>query len=429
MIKKFIKEMFIFVFAVGLSRVLPFLLTPIFTHYMLPQEMGVLEIILAAYNIVIIFGMLQIDTAVQRFFYENENIAGCGLAIVSILSLFITAPLIIFSKTISFVAFGISEYYNLVIIAALTIPFVNIFTLFSLLLRYSRGAKHLLFFSMLQTSVFSILSFILVIEKNMGAYGYLLASLISFVLPLLPGIWLLKSQLKVLELKKTFYDIAGFAFPQVPARVASALIQYGNRFLILAMFTKISVGVFGMANKFSVIMMVFLSAFNMVWYPILYKGLDEKESELKLRKIFNIVLAALPMLLIAIYIINFLVFNFVVADEYKSGLKISYIITLSTSLLFVKEMVDAGIKVSKKVKYITYIYFYSLLVMLFSAWILGRSFGLEGVAYGMLCSNVFMTITTWSFSNKLLNYHFSKVNFWICLVIMLGITVIAWRIT
>lgn len=429
MIKKFVREMFIFVFAVGLSRLLPFLLTPVFTHYMLPQEMGVLEIILAAYNIIIIFGMLQVDTAIQRFFFEKKYVAGCGLAIVLILSILLSVILVLFSKTISSLAFGVVSYNSLIIIAALTIPFVNIFTILSLLLRYAKGAKHLLLFSMLQTSVFSTLSFVLVVESKLGAYGYLLSSLISFIVPILPGGLLLKDRLSLQEFKTTFSEIVNFACPQVPARIASALIQYGNRFLILAMFSKISVGIFGMANKFSVIMMVFLSAFNMVWYPILYKGIGEKKSEIKLRSIFNIVLATLPLMLVAIYIINFLIFDFIVADEYRSGLKISYIITLSTSLLFVKEMVDAGIKTSKKVKYITYIYFSSLLIMIVSSWILGKQYGLEGVAFGIFFSNLFMTITTWKISNKLYNFHFSKANFWICLTIMLGITIIAWRIT
>ncbi|EKY2101723.1 oligosaccharide flippase family protein, partial [Cronobacter sakazakii] len=74
MITKFIREIVVFIFVSGISRLLPFLLTPIFTHYLVPEEMGRLELILSLYNIFMVFGMCQLDTALQRYYYQSTSI-------------------------------------------------------------------------------------------------------------------------------------------------------------------------------------------------------------------------------------------------------------------------------------------------------------------------------------------------------------------
>ncbi|WP_234011454.1 hypothetical protein, partial [Cronobacter sakazakii] len=74
---------------------------------------------------------------------------------------------------------------------------------------------------------------------------------------------------------------------------------------------------------------------------------------------------------------------------------------VAMSLLVIKEMVDAGIKLSEKTKYISYIYIANTLVLFLLIIFCGSIWGLTGVALAIFFSNMLLTYTTWFVSERL----------------------------
>lgn len=429
MIKKFIKEIGIFLLASGLSRFLPFLLTPLFTHYIPVKDMGALEVILSMYNIIIIFGMMQMDASVQRYFYENEDVVPASLLLVTLFSLIAMFFVSVFSLSLSMLMFNNGNYTYHIKITAIMILIVNVFTISTLVARYKKGAWSVALISSVQAISFALLALYFIIYERMGSLGYITASLLSYVSPTIWALILLRKDLKRKLTKPTFRRLWHFSWPQFPARIASAFTQYGNRFIILLLFSQASVGVFSLASKISSLMFVLLSAFNLVWYPILYKNAKEGKNTYEMDKIFNGVLFCLPFFTIAFYITSYLLYNYYIDPSYREGLTLSYFLIFSVSVLFVKEMVDAGIKIKEKVHYISIIYINSLIFFITSAFILAKLWGLIGVAFAAVATNIFMTLYSWYISESLMKMGFKLKYFIAFVAVMFAVTMVASRLS
>ncbi|ELY2785275.1 oligosaccharide flippase family protein, partial [Cronobacter turicensis] len=343
MIAKFIREIFIFLFVSGISRLLPFLLTPIFTHYLVPEEMGRLELILSLYNIFMVFGMCQLDTALQRYFYQSKSIPKSTF--ISVLR-FSFGTLIIYLISIpvmtSLLSLGSSAYIELGL-SGFCVLFANLYIVNSLTIRYARTIKYVIFINILQTSLFAGLACYTVIKLNSGIKGYFFALLISYIVSVVTSIVILKNEFSVKNTQADFKKLIEFSLPQLPGRIASVMAQYGNRFILYAIFTQSTIGLFALANKISALMLVGVSAFCMVWYPLLYNENNNAAIE-STRKIFRLVLILLPVVDVVLFIITWLVFRFFIPQSYAESEHPTYIMIIAMSLLVIKEMVDAGIK-------------------------------------------------------------------------------------
>ncbi|ELY4856097.1 oligosaccharide flippase family protein [Cronobacter turicensis] len=400
MIAKFIREIFIFLFVSGISRLLPFLLTPIFTHYLVPEEMGRLELILSLYNIFMVFGMCQLDTALQRYFYQSKSIPKSTF--ISVLR-FSFGTLIIYLISIpvmtSLLSLGSSAYIELGL-SGFCVLFANLYIVNSLTIRYARTIKYVIFINILQTSLFAGLACYTVIKLNSGIKGYFFALLVSYIVSVVTSIVILKNEFSVKNTQADFKKLIEFSLPQLPGRIASVMAQYGNRFILYAIFTQSTIGLFALANKISALMLVGVSAFCMVWYPLLYNENNNAAIE-STRKIFRLVLILLPVVDVVLFIITWLVFRFFIPQSYAESEHPTYIMIIAMSLLVIKEMVDAGIKLSEKTKYISYIYICNTVILFLLIIFGGSIWGLTGVALAIFFSNILLTYTTWLVSERL----------------------------
>lgn len=407
MIKRFLKEIFVFLLVSGLSRLLPFLLTPLFTHYMTPDEMGRLELILACYNIVMVFGICQIDTAIQRYYYERKGIAKLGFLSVLVLSFIAAALIVSASPLISRYILHDGQYILHVILSGIAVFSTNIYVVSNIIIRYSRSIKVILFLNVLQTSLFAALAYYLVVVLRLQSLGYIYAVVISYSLAGVFAFTFIKGQLKQHYSHDDYLKLKTFSLPQLPARVASVLSQYGNRFIILWLSGQAGVGLFSLANKVSSLILVGLSAFTMVWYPLLYSTKDDSGHK-EIRKIFNVVILLLPVAVTVLYCISYYLFKYYVAEEYANAKYLTYVLISASSFLIIKEMADAGIKISEKVKYISIIYLSNFAVLVILMITMGYLWGVAGVCYAILINNIILTITTWITSDKCYKMNFNK---------------------
>ncbi|EOC1645754.1 oligosaccharide flippase family protein, partial [Cronobacter sakazakii] len=343
MITKFIREIVVFIFVSGISRLLPFLLTPIFTHYLVPEEMGRLELILSLYNIFMVFGMCQLDTALQRYYYQSTSIPKTVFFSVLRFSLLALAIyLILIPLAIPLLSLGSKAYIELSL-SGFCVLFANLYIVNSLTIRYARAIKYVILINILQTSTFAGMACYAVIELKSGIKGYFFALLISYILSVTISLAILKKEFLIKKSHDDFKKIMEFSLPQLPGRIASVLAQYGNRFILYAIFTQSTIGLFALANKISALMMVGVSAFCMVWYPLLYNENNKSAME-STRKVFRFVLISLPFIVAILFAMTWFIFHCFIPESYSESEQATYIMIVAMSLLVIKEMVDAGIK-------------------------------------------------------------------------------------
>lgn len=71
--RELILNFFSYSFAVALERLCSFLLIPLYASTFTVAEFGVIDIVQTTIGVVLIFAFLQLETSLQRYYYEYES--------------------------------------------------------------------------------------------------------------------------------------------------------------------------------------------------------------------------------------------------------------------------------------------------------------------------------------------------------------------
>jgi O-antigen/teichoic acid export membrane protein len=404
--REFIKSFFSFGLASVIERLIAFLLLPIYTRFFTTSEFGIIDLITVVLSIIIIFAHLQLETSLQRYYYDYENdekklFISTVVIVMTVLSLILTVLLVFTSTIVSDLIFKKAEYSDLIKLAALQIPFTNYSMLALVVLRYEK--KNTLFAIMIISKVILTVLFIVlfVVWLKMGLYGVFYAQLIGLVVSSIMLFYSIKKfsvfKISYSYLKKLF----AYAMPQFPARIGSVMLTYANRFFMVGYLTISSIGIYSLSLKLASVLQLVYTAFIMAWPPFMFEQQKKPGHQLVFANV--LLLTAGPLFLIVSVISIFskeivLIVaskQFFTAHQYLGGLCLYF------ALFIFKEIVDIGPKFTEKTKYLSYTFFLSVVVNLISLYFFIRSYGLYGVVYSMLITNTALLIISWIISNKL----------------------------
>ena len=406
---KLVQNILIYGGVTGLSRMLPILLLPFYLSVLSIEEFGRIEVLVALYNLIIIFGSMQLETAVQRYMYKVENKANYTLAlsivvfILSTLAFFVVA---ISSKEISHLLFGSDiEYVNIIIISICSVLF-NVSTILLIYFRYAEQEKLFSLITLSQVVVTAVVTYALVVVEPLGNLGYVLGMSSGWVTVVISSALLIYYKNK--SIRPDFSIIrqsVDFSWPQLPARFGSFFVQFGNRFIALSYFGAQTVAILGLATKFAAFFQLIYIAFNMAWNPYLYKNEHDENLENKINKTLRIVLALIVFSSLIIHVLGGWVIDVFFDAEYSEVKNIIILAILPSGLLIFKEILETGIKLSGKTKYISYSYFISVV---FTIGFMFLANDLHGLLIASLLGSIILILCSWYYSEKTYQLRYSK---------------------
>ena len=112
-----------------------FILIPVYSRFFSPEEYGIIDLISTTLAFLTIIGMLQMEAAIGRFFYEssdeNERRLNISTAFwtVFVVSIVCSLLLVIVSSDLMKLITGSDKYGNLLVIAAMILPVSNLYAL------------------------------------------------------------------------------------------------------------------------------------------------------------------------------------------------------------------------------------------------------------------------------------------------------------
>ncbi|TQP87560.1 lipopolysaccharide biosynthesis protein [Vibrio cholerae] len=419
---KLVQNILIYGGVTGLSRMLPILLLPFYLSALSIEEFGRIEVLVALYNIIIIFGSMQLETAVQRYMYKVEDKANYTLAlsivvfILSTLAFFVVA---ISSKKISNFLFGSDiEYVNIIIISICSVLF-NVSTILLIYFRYAEQEKIFSLITLSQVVVTAVITYALVVVKPFGNLGYVLGMSSGWLTVIISSALLI--YYKNNSIRPDFSIIrksVDFSWPQLPARFGSFFVQFGNRFIALSYFGAQTVAILGLATKFAAFFQLIYIAFNMAWNPYLYKNEHDENLDNKINKTLRIVLVLIIFSSLIIHVLGGWIINVFFDAEYSEVKNIIILAILPSGLLIFKEILETGIKLSGKTKYISYSYFTSVV---FTIGFMFLANDLHGLLIASLLGSIVLIICTWYFSEKAYHIKYSRITMSFIIVFLLVI--------
>jgi O-antigen/teichoic acid export membrane protein len=418
--KYFVKSFFVYGGTAGASRILPILMLPIYLASLGPDAYGKVEIIFSFFQFALIFGLLQLETALQRLYFKVGNRSALFYSLltgVMASSLFVFIGCYIFSEALALLFFDSVEERQAIVVAAMSILFANIATICMVFLRFMDKPIDFILITVGQVVLTIGFTYFYLIMLEYGVLGYFLGLFLGWFFAAVVSFCRVTKNIKF-SFDFSFINSAfAFAIPQLPARLASFFIQYGNRFFVLYLLGAQAVGLMGLSLKFAALFQLLLLAFSMAWNPFLYKNEKSISCQADINKIFLFLLICLTVFHVVTVFLSSLIIEQFFTEDYWAASQYVALAIVPIQLLIIKEVVESGVKLSNKTQYISYAYLFSVLVTIICMFF---SKTIDGILLSAIVGSLVLVILSWYFSERNFYLKYNKFYFLIyCICISL----------
>ncbi len=394
-------------FSVGpiVSAAVGFLVTPIITYYISPDEYAKLNMYLLFQNLLSVSVYLALDQAFIRFF--NERIDKRRLWRQTIVIPLIIACIIAFVvlgnyKFFSDYLFDIQENYLPIVLFCISIPLVVVERFILIWLRMQEKSLEYSFFSiLLKVSVLSVtVLFMMLYEKSYlsAIYGYVLGQMLVDIILMIKN-WRLLGCEKRTFVPKEMKELICYAMPLAPADIISLLLNSMDRIMLERLGTMTDVGLYGVSLKVTGLLLILKTCVSLFWTPMSLRwkvnGVDNLQFS-KMMDIFVFIFSLVTYMCLFVKPIIFMIFG----REYIDA-KYSFPYLLFYPILYTMcELFIVGILFQKKGHVITLCNLLSLIINIGLNWKLIPILGGVGAALATAVCNGIYFFTIMAYSRK-----------------------------
>ncbi len=273
------------------TKIINFLLIPIYTAFLSTSEYGTVEIFNTVSSVVIVISTLQLEQAVFRQLtllrtnpVEQRQVITASLRAIASLAILATAAIFIFSTIFNY------PYTIYLILATIFQMF------FALLSQVSRGIGHNKNYAAGQfvSALISVsISILLLTIFNLGIEGVFVGTILGF---LFATAFLIISERSYLfskphpEHRAITKNLLSYSLPLVPNSISWWVFNSSDKIITDIFLGASSVGLLGIAYKFPSIMTIIYNVFNLSWTESLIAHIKDTDVSAYFSKIFNLIL-------------------------------------------------------------------------------------------------------------------------------------------
>ncbi|WP_213278371.1 lipopolysaccharide biosynthesis protein [Chryseobacterium indologenes] len=363
------------------SKILSFLLIPIYSYYLSRKELGEYDLVLTSVNLLVPFVSLQMNEAIYRWFLDKENekenyidniFKQCS---VLLLISFISFELLLYLAGI-FYHIPYQKELSLLIISSCLLPFFQ---------QILRGLGLTRFYSFIGIiNSFFIFSFSLLFlltdifhDKVQGIfYALFISNFIAILLMLFKVSFLFKKYVSIKINYPLQKQILFYSLPLILNSISWWVINASDRYIILKFLTIEDNGIYAVSARLPAILTIFNTVFMLAWQDMAISGNDPNNPFFS--KLFNKYIAVniglSTILIAATPLITEVLFDSKFYESWKyatilyigscfssiSGfLGAIYLKTKSTKGIFITSMIGALVNVFISMAFIKYIGLYA----------------------------------------------------------------------
>lgn len=263
--KSLIKNTFIYTIGNLGSKILTFLLLPLYSFYLTKSELGVFDIILTSVSLFVPIITLQISEAVYRWLLTAKSmeekiaiVSNSFFIVVSGILIFYFIYLIIFS----FFNFEYSGYFAIILFSSCLLPFFQQVTRGLLLNKLYASS------GLLNAFLVVLFNILVLIVFNYSIKGLFVALFLSNFIAIFFIIFKINfiRYLRIKQIKSSTYkELLVYSWPLIPNAISWWLINASDRYIILYLLGTDANGIFAVSSRFPSIITVLNSIFMLAW--------------------------------------------------------------------------------------------------------------------------------------------------------------------
>lgn len=406
--KNLIKNISFFTFFNVINSAIPFLLLPVLTVYLTPEDYGIIDIFFNISLIATPLVGLSIVQAISRYYFEDIDLPKF-VATVLLVLIKIGVILIGLAILISFFADDLLESFDippfLLVVAVVYTLFSQICEIVLILWRVSYKTVNYGIFRVCKTLLDLGLSIVLIVSFNMGWSGRIIPQvLVAIAFGLLACFLLYKNgYLAHLKIHKEYKSKAlSFSTPLIFHTLGGSIIGFSDRFFILVMLGLDNVGIYSVAYQIGMVIALVQNSFNQAWVPFFFEKLKENKftEKLKIVKITYVYFVLMLVLAAAFYWVTPFIYTYFIGDAFNAGESVVLWVLLGYAFQGMYKMVVNYLFYLKKTKTIAYCTLFTMVLNLVLNYFMIEMNGINGAAQATLISFIALFIIVFITSKR-----------------------------
>ena len=388
---KLVKNTAIFALGSFGSKVLSFLIVPLYSYVLSTEEYGRIDLFTTAISLVIPFITLLIQEALLRFLMGKEITE--ETAVTNCFIIFIIGALFSVLLTPLFgIIFKFGEYLSLFIIILVFNAFTQIFS------QYFRAIGRNVAFTVngiIVTSTLLGFNVFFLVGLKLGMKGYFYSMLLSqiastFHILLVGNIFSLIS-VRAIDSAK-LKEMLRFSIPLIPNTLMWWIMSAGDKYIINYYLGDGANGLYAMALKVPTVISLIYTIFYQAWQMSAIEAKSLSDEKRFYETVFMVTNALLSVLIVVVIVTVKPVYIFAMSDSFESSWMYVPLLSVATFFSCCGSFFGVVYTVSKKSHMAFLTTFAGAVVNIMSNLLLVNRFGLYGIAIGTTLGYVVVTI-------------------------------------
>lgn len=278
--KKVLENSFFYVFSSLLVRAIGFLLLPVYTLFLSPEDYGITNLVNNFIQVTTFIIAFSLYSAAIRFYVDFKedkerlkSFYGTIITFIIISGSFFLSFSLIIRYTISTLFFEGINFYPIVFIALVSMTFISLHTMHQSILQGIQQGKKLTIINLTVFGLTIILKLYFIGILRLGAVGFLLAQLIINVAYFIFMIYdLNKNELFKLTIDfRILRESLKYSIPLMPHNLSTKVASFVSRVFINVSGSLVSVGLYSVAMHFGNLIDVIQTSVNKAFQPWFYE--------------------------------------------------------------------------------------------------------------------------------------------------------------
>jgi O-antigen/teichoic acid export membrane protein len=389
------------------NRVVGFLMLPLYTRYLTPEDYGIKAMVVAGVDMVGIFLSFGLRTAMIRFASGTQAGTVRREAVSTALALFVgilgsgVVIAVWQAETLAALIFGNAAFATFLRLGLVTLFFTNVFDacMAHLQLRGRSGAFSAI--SLATVVVGVSLNLLLVVGGGLGVRGLLYGELITYFLfcaCLLT--WTLR-QVGTAVSPALARQMLRYGAPLLFTPLVWTLINQSDRIFLTRHVSLGEVGIYSMAIQFAAVLyLAVIQPFATFWEPAQYQIVREPDADRVIDRIFHLVMSILVVVGFAAALLVEDVIRLMTASPFWAAANLVPVFLLAHVTLALCLFIDTGLFVRNWTGYVAAVAAATAVINVAANAVLVPLAGTAGAAGARLLTSVAMVALSWAAARR-----------------------------
>ncbi len=399
------------------SRILSFLLVPLYTSVLTTEEYGTADLISTTITLLLPFFTLIIFEAMMRFALDKENNpseiwkVGLRIELVGCLALLVLSPIILLTP--------MKDYYFFVIAYYIADSFQRCASYF---VRGLNKVKVFAISGVIQTAVMIACNLIFLLGFKIGITGYLLSHVISSVVSTIYLLYfggVFKYGFHIGNIDKELQKrMLAYAIPMIPNSVCWWIANASNRYMLTAMVGVAVTGIFSVAYKIPTIISTLSSIFGSAWKLTAVEDFGTDKSRSFFEDIFSKLSTLMILATAGLTLINKPLASILFAKDFYIAWQCVPLLVFSAAMHSYSEFFGSIYTSAYKTKFLVYSTVIGSVVNVALNLLLISKYQALGAAFATFAGQAVIAISRMINSRRIMKIHYHYLRDGICYVLL-----------